>query len=233
MGSRDGRMAEVVVALDMPNAHDALAMVDRLPGLVWAKIGSVLFTAEGPTLARELRARNVSVFLDLKWHDIPETVGGVAARARDLDVQLATVHAFGGAEMLQAAVASAGAALPLVAVTVLTSLDVPTLTELVGRDVPDLEGEVLRLARMAVDAGCAGVVASAHEVAALREVVGDVLLVVPGIRRPGDPLYDQRRVAGPRETAQAGATHLVVGRPITGAPDPAAAYAEFQELAQC
>ena len=226
-------MAELIVALDLPSGREALGLVGRIPGLSWVKVGSELFTAEGPALVRELRARGLKVFLDLKWYDIPKTAAGAAARARELGVDLATVHAFGGREMLAAAVASAGRALPLIGVTVLTSLDVPTLAHLLGRGVSDSGTEVLRLARIALDAGCAGVVASAHEVAALRERFGQgCLIVVPGIRRPGDAPHDQCRVAGPREAARAGATHLVVGRPITGAPDPADAFAELAELAR-
>jgi len=226
-------MAELVVALDLPSGREALALVGRIRGLTWVKVGSELFTAEGPALVRELRARGLKVFLDLKWFDIPKTVAGATARARELGVDLATVHAFGGRDMLAAAVAAAGQGLPLVGVTVLTSLDVPTLAHLLGRGVSDSGTEVLRLARLALHAGCAGVVASAHEVVALRERFGQApLIVVPGIRRPGEAPQDQARVAGPREAARAGATHLVVGRPITSAADPAAAFDELLELAQ-
>lgn len=226
-------MAELIVALDLPSGREALVLVDRIPGLSWVKVGSELFTAEGPALIRELRARGLKVFLDLKWHDIPRTAAAAASRARELGVELATVHAFGGREMLAAAVAAAGRDLPLVAVTVLTSLDVPALAQLLGRGVSDSGTEVLRMARLALDAGCAGVVASPHEVAALRERFGKAcLIVVPGIRRPGDAPDDQCRVGGPREAARAGATHLVVGRPITTASDPARAFDELSELAR-
>lgn len=226
-------MAEVIVALDLPSGREALALAERIPGLSWVKVGSELFTAEGPALIRELRARGLKVFLDLKWHDIPRTAAAAASRARELGVDLATVHAFGGREMLAATVAAAGSELPLVAITVLTSLDVPALAHLLGRGVSDSGTEVLRMARLALDAGCAGVVASAHEVAALRERFGkECLIVVPGIRRQGEAPDDQARVAGPREAARAGATHLVVGRPITTAADPVRAFEELAELAR-
>ena len=217
-------MAELVVAFDMPTAREALTLADRLPDLRWAKIGPVLYVREGPALVREFIRRGVRVFLDLKWHDIPYTVAGAVAAARDLGVSLATVHCLGGRAMLDAAVAHAGA-LPLVGVTVLTSHDATALVQILGRGVPDLGMEVERLARVAVDAGLRGVVASGQELGMLRAVLGpDPWIVVPGIRLPGESAGDQARIMTPADAVRLGATHLVVGRPITAAADPAAAY---------
>jgi len=210
-------MAEIILALDLPSRDPALRMLDRLPALRWVKVGSVLMTAEGPGLVRELVARGLAVFLDLKWHDIPSTVAGSVAAAGTLGVRMATVHAAGGAEMLRAAAGAAASGLSLVGVTVLTSQ---------AGASPD---RVAELARGALAAGLAGVVCSPLEVAAVRQALGpEPLIVVPGIRRAGDAHGDQRRVAGPAEAARDGASHLVVGRPILEAPDPAASLAEFQ-----
>ena len=217
-------MAELVVAFDLPSGPEALALADRLPGLRWAKLGPVLFVREGPALVREFTARGVRVFLDLKWHDIPSTVAGAVTAARELGVSLATVHCLGGHAMLAAAVAAAGD-LPLVGVTVLTSHDAPGLAQVLGRGVPDLGFEAERLARTAVAAGLRGVVASGHELDLLRAALGpDPWMVVPGIRLPGDSAGDQVRTMSPGDAVRRGATHLVVGRPITAAADPAAAY---------
>lgn len=217
-------MAELVVAFDLPTAREALKLADRLPDLRWAKIGPVLYVREGPALVREFTGRGVRVFLDLKWHDIPHTVAGAVAAARELGVSLATVHCLGGRAMLNAAVAEAGD-LPLVGVTVLTSHDATALAQILGRGVPDLGVEVERLARVAVDAGLRGVVASGHELSLLRAVLGpDPWIVVPGIRLPGESAGDQVRTVSPADAVRLGATHLVVGRPITAAADPAAAY---------
>ena len=224
-------MAELIVALDLPSGREALALVARLPGLGWAKIGPVLYVREGPALVRELRARGIRVFLDLKWHDIPNTVAGAVAGAQALGVDLATVHCLGGAAMLAAARKAAGEAGPdLVGVTVLTSHDAASFGGVVGRGVPDLGSEVVRLARMARDAGLRGVVASGHEVGLLREALGpEPWLVVPGIRLPGAAADDQARAMAPGDAVRRGATHLVVGRPITGAPDPEAAFRSIRE----
>jgi orotidine-5'-phosphate decarboxylase len=217
-------VAELVVAFDLSSGREALLLADRLPGLRWAKLGPVLYVREGPALVREFTARGVRVFLDLKWHDIPHTVAGAVAAGRELGVSLATVHCLGGRAMLEAAVAAAGD-LPLVGVTVLTSHDAPALAQVLGRGVPDLGFEAERLARAAVDAGLRGVVASGHELALLRAALGpDPWMVVPGIRLPGDSAGDQIRTVTPAEAVRRGATHLVVGRPITGAADPRAAY---------
>ena len=219
-------MAEVVVALDVPTADEALAMVDRIPGLGWAKVGPTLFLESGPKLVRELKARRVRVFLDLKWHDIPHQVDGAVRAAGTLGVDLATVHALGGPAMLGAAAAARGNGVRIVAVTVLTSHSASEFALTVGHD-PDLDTAttVRRLAGLVADSGLDGVVASAQEAAVARSALGpDALIVVPGIRLAGDAVDDQRRTADPRTAAAAGATHLVVGRPITRAEDPARVY---------
>ncbi len=215
-------MTELILALDLPGRAEALRLLDRLPALRWVKVGSVLFTAEGPAIVREILGRGLQVFLDLKWHDIPNTVSGAVAAARALGVRMATVHATGGLEMMRAAGAAAGDGLSVVGVTVLTSS---------GTDPVSIANEAETLAREAIAAGLSGVVCSPLEVARIRDRVGPgPLIVVPGIRRPDDPRGDQARVAGPREASRAGATHLVVGRPIHGASDPAAALDGFLAL---
>jgi orotidine-5'-phosphate decarboxylase len=222
-------VAELVVAFDLAGGREALLLADRLPGLRWAKLGPVLYVRDGPALVREFTARGVRVFLDLKWHDIPYTVAGAVAAARDLGVSLATVHCLGGRAMLEAAVAAAGD-LPLVGVTVLTSHDAAALAQVLGRGVPDLGVEAERLARVAVDAGLRGVVASGQELGLLRAALGpDPWMVVPGIRLPGEAAGDQVRTVSPADAVHGGATHLVVGRPITAAADPAAAYRRIME----
>jgi orotidine-5'-phosphate decarboxylase len=217
-------VAELIVAFDLASGREALMLADRLPGLRWAKLGPVLYVREGPALVREFTARGVRVFLDLKWHDIPHAVAGAVAAARELGVSLATVHCLGGRAMLEAAVAAARD-LPLVGVTVLTSHDAAALAQVLGRGVPDLGFEAERLARAAVDAGLRGVVASGHELGLLRATLGpDPWMVVPGIRLPGETADDQVRTISPADAVRRGATHLVVGRPITAAADPATAY---------
>ena len=217
-------MAELIVAFDLPSGRQALDLADRLPGLRWAKLGPVLYVREGPALVREFTARGVRVFLDLKWHDIPHAVAGAVTAAGELGVSLATVHCLGGRAMLDAAAAAAGD-LPLVGVTVLTSHDSAGFAQVVGRGVPDLGFEAERLARTALAAGLRGVVASGDELALLREALGrEAWIVVPGIRLPGDAADDQVRTVSPGDAVRRGATHLVVGRPITAATDPAAAF---------
>ena len=227
-------MAEVVLALDLPGGTEALRLLDRLPGARWVKVGSVLMTREGPVFIRTLIDRGLGVFLDLKWHDIPNTVAGAVAAARDFGVGMATVHTLGGAAMMAAAAAAAGEALSLVGVTVLTSHDGDSYGRAVGRSTVDLGEEVRRHARAAAEAGLAGVVCSPHEIGLVRGVLGERgRIVVPGIRRKSDAPGDQVRVATAREAVAEGATHLVVGRPVLQAADPAVAFQEFLEEARC
>ncbi|HEY7686728.1 MAG TPA: orotidine-5'-phosphate decarboxylase [Gemmatimonadales bacterium] len=223
-------MAELIVAFDVASGRDALAIADRLPELQWAKLGPVLFVREGPALVREFAARGVRVFLDLKWHDIPSTVAEAASVARTLGVALATVHCLGGHEMLAAAVRAAGDDLALVGVTLLTSHGPADVEQILGRGVPDLGFEAARLARLAMGAGLRGVVASGRELGVLRASLGAApWIVVPGIRPPGTSVDDQARSVTPAEAVRHGATHLVVGRPITRAADPAVAYRQILE----
>jgi len=222
-------VAELIVAFDLASGREALALADRLPGLSWAKLGPILFVREGPALVREFTARGVRVFLDLKWHDIPSTVAGAVAAARDLGVAMATVHCLGGLGMLEAAAAVAGD-LALVGVTVLTSHASADFEQVMGRGVPDLGFEAERLARAALHAGLRGVVASGAEVGLLREALGaHSWIVVPGIRLPADGTDDQARTVTPEEAVRRGATHLVVGRPITAARDPVGTYQRVLE----
>jgi orotidine-5'-phosphate decarboxylase len=232
----------LIVALDVPTAAAAEALVARLGGLgVAFKVGSHLFTAAGPGLVAAMVRRGAKVFLDLKYHDIPNTVGAAAREAARLGAFMLNVHALGGAEMMRAARdgAATGAAMartprPLViAVTVLTSHTEASLREALGADV-GLEEQAVRLAVQARAAGLDGVVASPHEVAAIRAACGaGFAIVTPGIRLPGAPPDDQRRTMTPAEAIRAGADYLVVGRPILQAADPAgAARAILDDLAR-
>ena len=218
-------MAELILALDVATRDAAIALLNRLPDVRWVKLGSLLATRAGGGLAAELKRRGLSVFLDLKWHDIPNTVKGAVAGARELGVDLVTVHTLGGPAMLRAAVEAAGNDMAVVGVTVLTSHSAGDFGAVVGRPAVDLGAEVSRLARLGVEAGLTGVVCSPLEVAALRRELGATpWLVVPGIRATGEARGDQIRTAGAAETAGAGATHLVVGRPILEAVDPEKAW---------
>ncbi|HEV8381809.1 MAG TPA: orotidine-5'-phosphate decarboxylase [Gemmatimonadales bacterium] len=224
-------MAELIVAFDLPSGREALAMAARLSGLRWAKIGPVLFGREGPPLVKEFIQRGIRVFLDLKWHDIPNIVASAVSAARELGVSMTTVHCLGGRNMLTAAAHAAGGDVALVGVTVLTSHDAAELESVLGRGVPDVGFEAERLGRLALHAGLRGVVTSGQEVGLLREALGpDPWIVVPGIRASGDPAGDQVRTIEPAEAVRRGATHLVVGRPITGAGDPVAAYRRLVEV---
>lgn len=227
-------MAEIIVALDMGSGREALALLDRLPALRWVKVGSILFTREGPPLIGALRRRGLSVFLDLKWHDIPNTVAGSVVAARELGVAMATVHTLGGVSMMRAAREAAGDALDLAGVTVLTSHDDASFGQAIGRPGTVVSEDVLRLAASAAEAGLAGVVCSPHEARSLRErLPAGARIVVPGIRRAADAADDQRRTATAADAVRNGATHLVVGRPVIGAADPAGALAELMEEAGC
>jgi orotidine-5'-phosphate decarboxylase len=222
-------VAEIIIALDLP-APDARRLLDRLPAVRWVKVGSILFDQEGPALVRDLAARGLRVFLDLKWHDIPNTVAGAVDAVRGLGVAMATVHTLGGSAMMRAAAAAAGDGLGVVGVTVLTSHDAGSYATTVGRQDVVLVEEARRLARAAMGAGLRGVVCSPLEIAAVKPVVGaGGWIVVPGIRRPSDTSGDQVRTASPAEAVRQGATHLVVGRPVFQAPDPAAVYQELAE----
>jgi orotidine-5'-phosphate decarboxylase len=213
----------LIVALDFPDARAALALVDRLDGATrWVKIGLELYIAEGNSLIVELQRRGFSIFLDLKLHDIPNTVASAVRAATRLGVDMLTVHAAGGPEMLTAAVEATDANLALLAVTVLTSMD---NAQLEATGVPGTAAaQVERLATMASGSGVAGFVCSPIEVASLRSRLGSQpLLVIPGIRPEGTSVGDQRRVATPAAAIASGASYLVVGRPITRAVDPGAA----------
>ena len=200
-------------------------MVDRLPGLTWAKVGPTLFVRGGPALLATLRRRGVRVFLDLKWHDIPHQVAGAVRSAAAEGVDLVTVHALGGPRMLAEAAAAAGGGTRVVGVSVLTSHTPEEYGRTVGRTIPDLAPEVRRLAGLAVEAGLDGMVCAPAEARVVRETMGpDRWVVVPGIRPRGTAVDDQRRTATPGRAVAAGATHLVVGRPVIGAEDPAAVY---------
>lgn len=225
-------MAEVILALDVSDAAAGERLLERLPRLRWVKLGSVLMTREGPGLLRRLVQRGLRVFLDLKWHDIPNTVAGAAEAAAAQGAALATLHIAGGEDMIRAAVGAAGPDLALAGVTVLTSHDDTSYARVTGRDRVSLTAEVPRLARLGMAAGLRGVVCSPVEVAGVRAAVGpDAWIVVPGIRRPGDASGDQARTGTPGEAVRAGATHLVVGRPILQAADPASALDAFLEAA--
>jgi orotidine-5'-phosphate decarboxylase len=223
-------VAELFVALDLPDAPSAVALLDLLPDRAPVKVGSVLMTRAGSGFIRSLVANGHPVFLDLKWHDIPNTVRGAVEAALDLGVSMVTVHALGGPAMIEAAAKAAGDRIAVVAVTVLTSHDAEGFGAVVGRETPDLSRDVVRLARLAMGAGAAGVVCSAEELAAVVPVVGQGRVVVPGIRRAEDALGDQARVATPEAALAAGATDLVVGRPIVLADDPAASYLSFRQV---
>ena len=215
----------LIVALDVSTATAARKIVAAVGDSAHAyKVGMQLYTAEGPSLVRELVGSGRRVFLDLKYHDIPNTAAAAVREAAYLGVAMLTVHASGGGEMLRAAVQAAQAAnhgLMVLAVTVLTSLDEDDLGT-IGLRGGVLE-QVLRLAALALSNGCQGVVSSAREAAALREKFGrDFAIVTPGVRLAGSGPHDQARVVTPAEAIAAGASHIVVGRPIADAPDPAA-----------
>jgi len=213
----------LIVALDVSTAVAARKIVAAVGDSAHAyKVGMQLYTAEGPSIVRELVGSGRRVFLDLKYHDIPNTVGAAVREASRLGVSMLTVHASGGGKMLRAAVEAAQKpGLLVLAVTVLTSLDDVELGK-IGLRGGALD-QVLRLTALALSNGCKGVVASALEAAALREEFGhDFTIVTPGVRLAGSGPNDQARVVTPAEAISAGASHIVVGRPITEASDPAA-----------
>jgi orotidine-5'-phosphate decarboxylase len=223
-GSKVGGQAEIIVALDEPSLDDARRLMDRLDGRArFYKVGLQLFTSAGPAAVAAVKERGGRVFLDLKLHDIPNTVAAAVASARDLGVDLCTIHLAGGPEMCAAAVESAGDATTILGVTVLTSSNETTLSACgVGGTVA---AQVERLAVMGWQAGVRGFVASALEVERLRGLLGpEAVLVIPGVRPAGAEPGDQKRVATPAEVVRRGATHLVVGRPISRAADAAAAF---------
>lgn len=221
----------IIVALDVPTVDKALALAGQVAPAVGAfKIGSELFTAAGPDIVRQIRATGAAVFLDLKFHDIPNTVAKAVASAVRLDVQMLTLHTSGGPAMMKAAEESAqqtaaqlGRPAPLVlGVTVLTSMDG---NELGAVGLPSNVGkQVERLATLAADAGLRGLVCSPLEIAALRQLLpASMQLVTPGIRGPGDTAGDQKRTLSAKEAMDAGASWLVIGRPIYAAENPRAA----------
>lgn len=221
----------LIVALDVPAASEALRLAESVLGIsAWIKVGLELFIAAGPSIVTELKARGFSVFLDLKLHDIPNTVAGAVRSAAASGADMLTIHAGGGPGMLAAAANAASEAshpLQLLAVTVLTSMD---STQLLAVGIADNPADhAARLARVAADSNITGMVCSANEVAMLRDILGDgVCLVTPGIRPAGSDPQDQKRVATPAKAIRDGASYLVVGRPITHAADPRAAAEAIQ-----
>jgi orotidine-5'-phosphate decarboxylase len=211
-----------IIALDVPDAAGAATLLERLgPEADFVKVGSELFAAAGAAMVRQLRSEHRDVFLDLKWHDIPNTVRSAARVAAAMDVSLVTVHASGGRAMLEAAVEGAGHACGVLAVTVLTSLDAASLGEAMGRPIASVQDEVLRLADLARKAGAHGVVCSGAEAGAVRVAFGNTLrILVPGIRLTGGARHDQARVVTPEDALAAGATYLVLGRAVTESRDP-------------
>ena len=223
-GSDRSGQAQIIVALDEPTWADAERIVNQLGSRAdFYKVGLQLFTSAGPAAVEKVKASGAKVFLDLKLHDIPNTVASAVKSAGALGVDLCTIHLSGGPEMCAAAVEAAGDRLTVLGVTVLTSSNDETLRA-VGIDTP-VAKQVSRLARMGFDAGLRGFVASPLEVAMLREELGpEPVLVIPGVRPAGADVGDQKRIATPADVVRAGATHLVIGRPITRAENPAEAY---------
>lgn len=225
------RRERVIIALDC-EADKALSIAYQLAGeATWVKVGMTLYYAYGTDLVRMLKARGYKVFLDLKFHDIPHQVEGAARSAASTGADMLTMHTVGGRDMMEAAqrgavqgAAEAGSATPAtLGITVLTSMSQENLHQ-VGIERP-VESQVLAMARLASESGISGVVASPREAASLRELLGpDAYIVTPGVRPAGSAMGDQTRVATPKDAFDAGASHIVVGRPITDAPDPIAAF---------
>lgn len=212
-----------IVALDVPSVGDAMALVNQLgDSCGYYKVGCELFTAAGPHVVSAIRELGHHVFLDLKLHDIPNTVRGAARSAARIGASLLTVHASGGVEMMRAAVEGAGDGCGILAVTILTSFDADGVAAAWGREASlSIEAEVERLAGMAAAAGTHGIVCSGHEAALVRARHGDRLApLVPGIRFASGDVHDQSRVVTPSDAVAAGARYLVLGRAVTGAADP-------------
>jgi orotidine-5'-phosphate decarboxylase len=224
-------MTRVVIALDVPSFADGVALVERLgPSADFYKVGLELYAADGPRMVRWLRAQDKEVFVDLKAHDIPNTVRGVARSVAALGASLLTVHAIGGAPMIAAAVEGAGAqdgsGCGILAVTVLTSFDAGGYAAATGRPGVDVEAEVERLAGQAAAGGAHGIVCSGQEASAVRRAYGPSLrTLVPGVRLTGGATHDQARVVTPLGAREAGAAYIVLGRAVTAAADPVAALA--------
>jgi orotidine-5'-phosphate decarboxylase len=222
---------QIIVALDFPDAPTTLRMLDSLdPALCRVKVGKELFTRCGPELVRQISRTGFEVFLDLKFHDIPNTVAGAVSAAAEMGVWMVNVHASGGTAMLEAARQSlgTGSRTLLTAVTVLTSLSAQDLHAIGVNESP--EQQVLRLAQLASSCGLDGVVCSAHEIELLRKNLPlDFLLVTPGIRPAGDAAADQKRVETPGAAVARGSSYVVIGRPITQAVDP---RAKLQQIVQ-
>ena len=221
---------ELILALDVPTREDAAPILRQLRGrLQWVKIGLQLFTAYGPNYVREVAGMGFDIFLDLKLHDIPNTVAKAVESLGPLPIKMLTLHTAGGGEMLRAAAAAQQRSNPqllLLGVTVLTSMDAAGLQE-IGVDAAPAD-QVARLGRLAADAGIGGLVCSPLEVELLRRALpAGLKLVTPGIRPADDAAGDQKRIMTPAAAARAGSTHIVVGRPILSAPDPAAAVREI------
>lgn len=219
----------LIVALDFPTKSKALALVSALSGSASNyKIGLQLYTAEGPGIVRAIAATGAKIFLDLKLHDIPSTVGKAVVAAGELGVQMLTVHLSGGRAMLEAAVGARSPNLFLLGVTVLTSATPETLSETGVNS--GIEEQVVRLAELGQKSGIDGLITSPHEVRILRERLGDqIKLITPGVRPSWAAANDQRRFTTPNEALKSGADYLVIGRPITADPDPRAAIERLLE----
>ena len=220
-------MNRVIIPLDVSSVSGALALVDQLGDEAdFYKIGFELYTRGGLEVVRELVSRDKRVFLDIKLHDIPNTVARAVEAASDLGVDLLTLHASGGQRMMEAAAEARSGHLKLLGVTVLTSMTTDEMASVWGRKISLVRDEVFRLANLGKEAGLDGIVSSALEASWIRQKIGpSFLIVTPGIRPAGSSSDDQNRVATPREAIRNGADFLVIGRPITRADDPSAAFA--------
>jgi orotidine-5'-phosphate decarboxylase len=218
---------KIIVALDVATKKEALDLVEQLRGDISCfKVGLQLYTAEGPEIVRAIRATGANVFLDLKLHDIPNTVARAVESASELGVQMLTVHLSGGGAMIRAAVSACSGDLLLLGVTLLTSANEQTLREIGIAD--KIDDHVLRLAKLGVSAGIGGLVASPREARMLRAEFGnEIKIVTPGVRPTWAEAVDQKRVMTPREALEAGADYLVIGRPIMAHPDPCEAVAKI------